>query len=67
MLTEILAQTFEYVETPDGLAVVLDEQGGLERIKGGRTLLGDWEERNKGNHTLLESWEYFFLHFAGLS
>jgi hypothetical protein len=67
MLTELLAQTFEYRETSDGVAVVLDHKGCLERIKGGRTLLEDWEERNRSNRTLLASWEYFFLHFAGLS
>jgi len=67
MLTDLLAASFEYRETENGLAIVMDEARCLERITGGKTLLESSEDAREGRETLVHHWERFFLHFAGLS
>jgi hypothetical protein len=67
MLTDLLAESFEYRETADGLAIVMDERSCLERIIGGKTLVESSLDAREGRDTLVHYWECFFLHFAGLS
>src|SRR6266481_8775606 len=64
MLTDLLAASFEYRETENGLAIVMDEACCLERITGGKTLLESSEDAREARDTLVHHWERFFLHFA---
>src|SRR6266446_4862571 len=63
MLTDLLAASFEYRETENGLAIVMDEACCLERITGGKTLLESSEDAREARDTLVHHWERFFLHF----
>jgi len=67
MLTDLLAESFEYRATAEGAAIVMDEASCLERITGGKTLLESSEDSGEGRETLVHHWERFFLHFAGFS
>jgi hypothetical protein len=65
--TDLLAESFEYRETDDGLAVVPDAAMCFRRIVDGKTLLESHDDAIAGRETLIHHWERFFLHFAGLS
>jgi hypothetical protein len=67
MLTELLLESFEYRETNDGLAIVLDSAGCLNRVTGGKSIIDSSLDAQEGRETTLQRWERFFLHFAGLS
>jgi hypothetical protein len=67
MLTELLLESFEYRETNDGLAIVLDSAGCLNRVTGGKSKIDSSLDAQEGRETLVHRWERFFLHFAGLS
>jgi hypothetical protein len=67
MLTDLLAESFEYRETDDGLTVVLDAEACLRRITGGKTMIETHQDAMEGREALIHYWERFFLHFAGLS
>jgi hypothetical protein len=67
MLTDLLAESFEYRHTADGLAVVLDADACAMKITGGKSLSESHLDAVEGRETLVHSWERFFLHFAGLS
>jgi hypothetical protein len=67
MLTDLLVETFEYVETTDGLGVVPDPARCLERLTGGKSILDTASHAQQGRESLIHYWEHFFLHFAGLS
>jgi len=67
MLTDLLADSFEYRDTPDSLAVVLDADACLQKITEGKTLMKTHQDALAGRETLISFWERFFLHFAGLS
>jgi hypothetical protein len=67
MLTELFAESFEYRETDDGLAIVTDAAACLRKITGGKTLIESSRDAREGRETLVHRWERFLLHFAGLS
>jgi hypothetical protein len=67
MLTDLLAQTFEYEEVDNGIAIVPDPARSVDRLIGGKTILENSRDAQQGRDSLIHYWERFFLHFAGLS
>jgi hypothetical protein len=67
MLTDLFAETFDYRDTEDGLAVAMNAADCLKRATGGKTVAESSQDAQEGRETLIHRWERFFLHFAGLS
>src|ERR1700731_1450133 len=67
MLSALFAQTFEYEEVDNGIAIVPDPARSVDRLIGGKTILENSRDAQQGRDSLIHYWERFFLHFAGLS